>query len=403
MKMKKLLAVLSAGAIAVSSLSLTAFAANPVKATAVTVNQYPADYSAQDKTDAATKLGTVTAAVDSEDPTIINVNFSTKTKTELSGITADSAGRKDIVYVKVTTDAASNFDIGTFAFTSGYGWDDTTHKEYNVNNKDIMLWLQPTAAGDQVQIKYKTDSSADEQTLTFKYTYKEETTTPSSSSSTPASTTAATEEKIEIEEVKPSEDNAIPDGASLTIKTEDVSEIKVPEGKEEIVETIEKMVKNGDAVVLDIKLVDKSGKEVQVAEGSSVTVSFSVPSSVKVGYFKKVYVYRAEADGTFTDMKASLSEDRKTITFATVHFSTYIVTTKALDSAVVNDTDPAAETTAAETTAAPAGSSEAPADTTAAPAGTSNPEDKNQATGVALAIVPAVIAATGVVISKKRK
>ncbi len=527
MKIKKLAAVLSAAALTVTSLSVAAFATGTtIKATGVTVNAYPDAYA--DKTASAEKLGAAAATVGG-DGTTITVNFSEKTETEIRNITADSAGRKDILYLKITTDSAANFDTSTFAFTSGYGWDDTNHKEFNVNEKNIMLWLQPFGEEDTV-IKYKTASDADEQTLTVKFTYKAaapvdpDPVEPEATFGTKFNgskdvdygenaisipkaeiptlqannaivitfekktddtalkvvggdwdnafyNTAVTKsplvikltgeqaalladngltiqgknvtvKKVEILETAPADDtedpenpenpenpggeapsnpgyvvitpndttaadttaaapevvtgangesveapkDVVPEGAVLEAKEQTKEEavkaveaVKTTDDNKEVVETVKKSVEDGKAAVMDINLV-KDGAKVQ--PNGTIKVTINIPEILKNA--AALFVYRVEDNGTFTDVKATVSGGK--LVFSTGHFSTYIITSEAL-------TGNAVVTEAAATTE--------PAATTAG--GSTSTDDKNQATGVVLAVIPAVLAAAGVVASKKRK
>lgn len=185
------------------------------------------------------------------------------------------------------------------------------------------------------------------------------------------------------------------------------------------------------------------GIDVELSEGSTegkIEVTLSLGSSFDNATDVKVY----HVVGTdLIDMNATVTAGTPTtVKFVTDSFSPYIISTKALNAAAADpnpqpepqpepnpDADggsssgsnvlqfgTAATTTAAEADVKPADSttaaSEAPATTTATATSTttgnaaepgSTGTDKNQPTGVVLAIVPAVIAAAGLAISKKRK
>lgn len=124
------------------------------------------------------------------------------------------------------------------------------------------------------------------------------------------------------------------------------------------------------AVAFDIT-VTVDGKPAAI--DGTVTVTVPVPEELKGA--DSYYVYYQAKDGTLTDMKATYADGY--VTFTTTHFSTYIISTVAMSN------DEGASTTA--------------------PDATTDNNDKNQATGVTLLIIPALTAAAGVIISKKRK
>ena len=126
-------------------------------------------------------------------------------------------------------------------------------------------------------------------------------------------------------------------------------------------------------LVYDICFKDIDGKEVQ--PDGTVTIKIPVPEKFKDA--EKVYVYRAETDGTYTDMKAKVESGF--VVFTTNHFSKYIVTTEEIK----------AETPAPET---PKPTDTTPADTT------TNPN-----TGVAIGLVPVILAGAVVIVSAKKR
>lgn len=113
---------------------------------------------------------------------------------------------------------------------------------------------------------------------------------------------------------------------------------------------------NATSATFDISLVYKDGKTVQ--PNGNIKVKIPVPEGLKAEDCK---VYRAEADGSYTDMKAKL--DNGCLVFTTDRFSKYVVSTIALG----------------------------------------GEKDENLPTGVAIAIAPVIIAALGALAAKKRK
>lgn len=185
--------------------------------------------------------------------------------------------------------------------------------------------------------------------------------------------------------------DVIPTGAVLEAKEQPKEEavkaveaITTNDTNKEAVDTVKKAVEDGKAAVMDINLV-KDGAKVQ--PNGSIKAIINIPEILKNA--AKLFVYRVEANGTFTDVNASVVDGK--LVFTTSHFSTYIITSEALSGdAVVTEA-------AATTTAAPA------AATTAAGGNGSSTDDKNQATGVVIAVIPAMLAAAGVIAAKKRK
>lgn len=185
--------------------------------------------------------------------------------------------------------------------------------------------------------------------------------------------------------------DVIPTGAVLEAKEQPKEEavkaveaITTNDTNKKAVDTVKKAVEDGKAAVMDINLV-KDGAKVQ--PNGSIKAIINIPEILKNA--AKLFVYRVEANGTFTDVNASVVDGK--LVFTTSHFSTYIITSEALSGdAVVTEA-------AATTTAAPA------AATTAAGGNGSSTDDKNQATGVVIAVIPAMLAAAGVIAAKKRK
>ena len=209
-----------------------------------------------------------------------------------------------------------------------------------------------------------------------------ETTTTTTAPSVPPSTSA--EAKPAETTTQPSADVELSDSKTGVTITAD--EGVLDEGVELKVDIGSTTVEGYDHIyVLDITLVDENGEKVQ--PNGYVTVKIPVPYNF-LGW-DNYYVYYQAEDGTLVDMRATYEDGY--VIFTTNHFSTYILSTEKL----VDDSG-AATTVPADVTAAPAS-------TTTAAASTGNDEDKNMSTGVFLAFIPAIAAAAGVIISKKRK
>ena len=118
--------------------------------------------------------------------------------------------------------------------------------------------------------------------------------------------------------------------------------------------------------VLDITLVNVNGEYVQ--PNGNVTVRIPLPEGFESS--DTYYVYYQADDGTLTDMHATFENGY--VSFITNHFSTYILATSQLTEQTANTT-------------------------------TTANEDRNVNTGAVLLVLPAIAAAAGVIISKKRK
>ena len=184
---------------------------------------------------------------------------------------------------------------------------------------------------------------------------------PSSGSSSSGSTTTTTPEPTEYT-----------DAENETGVTASADEGVLPDGAELVVTPVTSETSDSE-FTYDISFKDADGKEVQPK--GDVTVKVPVPEKFKDA--EKVYVYRAETDGTYTDMKAEVKDGF--VVFTTNHFSKYIVTTEEIK----------AETPAPET---PKPTDTTPADTTT-----------NPPTGVAVGLVPVILAGAVVVVSAKKR
>ena len=183
----------------------------------------------------------------------------------------------------------------------------------------------------------------------------------SSSSSSGSSSSTTTPEPTEYT-----------DAENETGVTASADEGVLPDGAELVVTPVTSETSDSE-ITYDISFKDTDGKEVQPK--GDVTVKVPVPEKFKDA--EKVYVYRAETDGTYTDMKAEIKDGF--VVFTTNHFSKYIVTTEEIK----------AETPAPET---PKPTDTTPADTT------TNPN-----TGVAVALIPAILAGAVVIVSAKKR
>lgn len=119
--------------------------------------------------------------------------------------------------------------------------------------------------------------------------------------------------------------------------------------------------------VLNITLVNPAGENIQ--PNGSVTVKIPLPENFDNN--KTYYVYYQADDGTLTDMHATFENGY--VSFSTNHFSTYILSDEKLVEDDVTATDTAANS------------------------------NRNPHTGAVILIIPALAAAAGVIISKKRK
>ena len=100
---------------------------------------------------------------------------------------------------------------------------------------------------------------------------------------------------------------------------------------EKIGEKYETQLKNLGAEKFTAYNIDLMKGEEKVQPNGKVTVSIAVPDGMDGA---KCKVYRAESDGTLTDMKASLNDGK--LTFTTDHFSLYVITQSAVKLGDVN-------------------------------------------------------------------
>lgn len=161
---------------------------------------------------------------------------------------------------------------------------------------------------------------------------------------------------------------------------------------------------------VDISFVDAGGNKVQPTK--PVTVKIPVPESMQSA--SEIFVYHTDDNGKMTKVEATAETigGKKYVVFTASSFSVYTLSSTAIAApgtagsgnnnsgytVVVPDNT---ASTSAPQTAASETTFQSAAATTASTIADSG--DKNQATGVAIAVIPAVLAAAAVVISKKNK
>ena len=119
-----------------------------------------------------------------------------------------------------------------------------------------------------------------------------------------------------------STDSSVIPSTGVSLSTEKV---------ENIGEKYEAQLKNLGAEKFTAYNIDLMKGEEKVQPNGKVTVSIAVPDGMDGA---KCKVYRAENDGTLTDMKASLNDGK--LTFTTDHFSLYIIAQFAIKPGDVN-------------------------------------------------------------------
>lgn len=154
----------------------------------------------------------------------------------------------------------------------------------------------------------------------------------------------------------------------------------------------------------EVKLLDKDGKAVQPA--GEVTLTLPIPQDMQGRTINKVTHYKHDGTSEQLDVinKDSYLTD-KFVKVKTSSFSGFEIEFEDTTATEAPATEaPATEAPATEAPATEAPATEAPAETTAAAGDVNNGgNDKNIPTGFAIALVPAAIAAAGVVVAKKRK
>ena len=162
---------------------------------------------------------------------------------------------------------------------------------------------------------------------------------------------------------------------------------------------------NDTNAVFDITLVFNN---TPIQPYGTLTITIKCPENLNGTSY---YVYRAEADGSYTDMNAVFSDGA--VTFKTGHLSKYVISTVKLDDIPVS---------AEEASSAPENIAntendfntqpETDTSNTEAPVSSDiggntdidiNGQDKNQNTGMTFAVIPAAAAALSVIIFKKKK
>lgn len=164
---------------------------------------------------------------------------------------------------------------------------------------------------------------------------------------------------------------------------------------------------------VDISFVDAGGNKVQPTK--PVTVKIPVPESMQSA--SEIFVYHTDDNGKMTKVEATAEtvDSKKYVVFTASSFSVYTLSSTAIAAPgtagsgnnnsgyTVVVPDNTASTSAPQTAASETTSQSAAETTASAAAGSADGSDKNQATGVAIAVIPAVLAAAAVIISKKRK
>lgn len=149
----------------------------------------------------------------------------------------------------------------------------------------------------------------------------------------------------------------------------------------------------------EVKLLDKDGKAVQPA--GDVTLTLPIPQDMQGRTINKVTHYKG--DGSSEQLDVINKDTYLTDKFVKVVTSSFSGFEIEFDDTTATEA-PATEAPTTEAPATEAPATEAPAETTAAAGDVNNGgNDKNIPTGFAIALVPAAIAAAGVVVAKKRK
>lgn len=178
--------------------------------------------------------------------------------------------------------------------------------------------------------------------------------------------------------------NTFAEGVKVTFAT-NPQEVAGTDATAKTEETVKKAIAQisteakADIVVktkIEVTATDADGKAVQPAEGKKVKVTVAYDG------VSNIVVYVGN-DGKVEFLALVVSEDKNTAYFETSHFSDFYMAT--VDEADVE------KLVGKDTTVKADGDTNKPTD------------DKNQPTGVVLAIVPAAVAAAAVVVSKKRK
>ena len=272
----------------------------------------------------------------SETPTY-TVTVSEEDKNGTVEVTPENAPAGDTVAVKVTP--AEGYELDTLTVTDEKGNEiETTVTSDGYSFKMPEGKVTVTAAFKEKKAEDSGSSGSSGS---------------GSSGSTTTPTTPSTEEFPDEESgvVATADEGVVPDGAELTV---------TPVADET----------DGTKVTLDICF--KDGKGVEVQPNGKVTVKVPVPTVFKEA--AKVYVYREETNGTYTDMKAEVKDGL--VVFTTDHFSKYVITTEQIK------------------TNAPAADNDTTDNTT---------PGANPNTGIALGLAPVLLAGTVTVVCARRK
>ena len=310
-------------------------------------------------------------------------------------------GQKVNIYITEITLGGEKKDDITKEETSIVANWNNTGSEIMVNLSDISfenvgkeysckVKITPVSkAPDQPDQPGEDDTTTTTKAPTGFYTPDESTTT------TPSDTTTAPDS------------GSTPATADTTELTNDDNGIKVEFAagtvKEGAVLNVNKSGETATSATFDITL-NLNGAAIQ--PDGTLTITINIPAGLAGA--ANYYVYRVETDGTYTDMLATLADGK--LTFKTGHLSEYVISTvKLTDTGVVNGDDSSTASSApVEDNGANTGNADnEPAGDNGGNGNTGstggNTDDKNVATGIVIAFIPAAAAAAAVVISKKRK
>lgn len=310
-------------------------------------------------------------------------------------------GQKVNIYITEITLGGEKKDDITKEETSIVANWNNTGSEIMVNLSDISfenvgkeysckVKITPVSkAPDQPDQPGEDDTTTTTKAPTGFYTPDESTTT------TPSDTTTAPDS------------GSTPATADTTELTNDDNGVKVEFAagtvKEGAVLNVNKSGETATSATFDITL-NLNGAAIQ--PDGTLTITINIPAGLAGA--ANYYVYRVETDGTYTDMLATLADGK--LTFKTGHLSEYVISTvKLTDTGVVNGDDSSTASSApVEDNGANTGNADnEPAGDNGGNGNTGstggNTDDKNVATGIVIAFIPAAAAAAAVVISKKRK
>lgn len=364
MKIKKILAGVAAVSLATSALAASAFATDyPVKATTESY-QYNVEYAAEIGADVTVDTLAVALTSGWNDNTGWNMIFTSKLVVEYFD---NSNAAK-----KYEASLADTWDGGSYSIpvSSTVGFNGITNRKSGTPMKVTLTGSLQTGQKDA----YKKDATVSGASVTLN---GDALTGKITSDVKVVTTDGVPTSPLNLGGYKKAELRDMAKGASIEFTFE-----KDPAVVGYVSVTFANGA-NGAASTTVNGIIANKKATVAIPEGFSYVVEDEDPSYAGVGSTIAYTVNAVDAEGKTIDIK--------TITIKTGSAP--------------------AETTAAETTGAdvkPADTTAAgqtPADTTAAGGNTNQPggDDKNQPTGFAIAVIPAVVSAAGAIIAKKRK